>query len=204
MGQVVINLGTLNVGDVPFQQDLNGASIPAGTYTSASLTTEWLAGPGNPWSNESIWALTDGFDLGTSTFFVDPGIAPNSAGNGDAVTLEWNNAFFDIAYSGGSPLVFNALQTFESLAQLNGFLLEAGYELNGGDTAEGAIQGSAAQLLEQSSTRADRLTWAFADGEAEIRSCYYEFAKRYETPDGALFDGFVPTSADTIFESTDR
>lgn len=98
----------------------------------------------------------------------------------------------------------NALQTFDSLAQLNGFLLEGGYELNGGDTATGAIQGSAAQLLEQSSTRADKVQWAFADGEAEIRSCYYEFAKRYETPDGALFDGFVPTSADTIFESTDR
>ena len=111
-GQVTLNLGTLNVGDVPFQLDLNGAGIAPGTYIAANLSTEWLAGPGNPWSNEAIWALTDSTDLNTATFYVDPGVAPNSQGNGDSITLEWNNAAFATSYAGGNPLIFNALQTF--------------------------------------------------------------------------------------------
>ena len=36
-----------------------------------------------------------------------------------------------------------------------------------------------------------------------IPSCYYEFARRYPLPSGEVFQGFVPESADTIFESTD-
>ena len=34
-------------------------------------------------------------------------------------------------------------------------------------------------------------------------SRYYELAKRYPLPSGELFQGFVPASADKIFESTD-
>lgn len=110
-GQVVLNLGNLVVGDVPLQINLNGGAIPAGTYSSATLTTDWTAGPGIPFSNEGIWALTNGFDLGTSTFFVDPGAAPNSLGSQDPVSLAWN-VNFDVNYNGGGTLIFNALQTF--------------------------------------------------------------------------------------------
>jgi len=36
-----------------------------------------------------------------------------------------------------------------------------------------------------------------------IKSCYYEFARRYPDRKGLLFQGFVSASVDKIFESTD-
>jgi 2-oxoadipate dioxygenase/decarboxylase-like protein len=94
----------------------------------------------------------------------------------------------------------NALSTFPDLVALNALLVEHGFQLN---DSGGAIKGSPAQLLEQSSTRADAIDVAFSDTFARIPSCYYEFARRYLLPSGELFHGFVPTSADKIFESTD-
>jgi hypothetical protein len=89
----------------------------------------------------------------------------------------------------------DALTTFASLAALNKFLVGSGFVLN---TTGGAIKGTPAQKLEQSSTRADAIAVDFDGQRALVPSCYYEFAKRY---DG--FEGFVPASADKIFESTD-
>jgi 2-oxoadipate dioxygenase/decarboxylase-like protein len=87
-----------------------------------------------------------------------------------------------------------ALSTFDGLPALNAFLVANGFVLN---TSGGAIKGTRAEKLEQSSTRADTVV-VDLDGESvAIPSCYYEFARRY---DG--FEGFVPASADKIFEST--
>jgi hypothetical protein len=93
-----------------------------------------------------------------------------------------------------------SLASFPDLAALDAFLVEHGFTLN---DAGGAIKGSPAERLEQSSTRADSIEVAFEDGAARIPSVYYEFARRYPLPDGELFHGFVPASADRIFESTD-
>ncbi len=95
----------------------------------------------------------------------------------------------------------NALRTFDSLEQFNAFLKEAGFKLN---TSGGEIKGSPADLLEQSSTMAELAEVAFTDGPRKVPACYYEFAKRYNKPDGTRFEGFVAKSADKIFESTDR
>jgi len=94
----------------------------------------------------------------------------------------------------------NALRTFADLPALNAFLVEQGFTLN---DAGGMIKGTPADCLEQSSTRADTQDVAFSDGALAIPSCYYEFARRYPLPSGELFQGFVPASADKIFESTD-
>jgi hypothetical protein len=94
----------------------------------------------------------------------------------------------------------NALTTLPDLASLDALLVANGYELN---TAGGAIKGTPADCLEQSSTRAEHVRVQLADAELSIPSCYYEFARRYRLPSGELFHGFVPTSADRIFESTD-
>jgi len=94
----------------------------------------------------------------------------------------------------------NALTTFPDLVALDAFLVEHGFTLN---ESGGAIKGTRADCLEQSSTRADSIDVAFSDRSARIPSCYYEFAKRYPLPSGELFQGFVPASADKIFESTD-
>ena len=94
----------------------------------------------------------------------------------------------------------NALATFDGLVALNAFLVARGFVLN---TAGGPIKGTPAERLEQSSTRAETVAVDLAGETLHIPSCYYEFARRYPLPDGQLFHGFVPASADKIFESTD-
>jgi hypothetical protein len=94
----------------------------------------------------------------------------------------------------------NKLKTFESLQDVNQSLKDKGFKLN---DAGGEIKGSPEQLLEQSSTIADRFSVQFDEGEKTTPSCYYEFARRYQLPDGSLYQGFIAASADKIFESTD-
>ncbi|CAN5389792.1 DUF1338 domain-containing protein [soil metagenome] len=94
----------------------------------------------------------------------------------------------------------NALTTFPGLAELDAFLVAEGIRLN---AAGGEIKGSPADFLEQSSTMADTIAVDLAGERFQIPSCYYEFAKRYPLANGELFHGFVPASADKIFESTD-
>lgn len=93
----------------------------------------------------------------------------------------------------------NALNTFKELHELNTFLKDNGFPLN---ASGGEIKGSKEVYLEQSSTLAGKIKVSFQDGLYEIPSCYYEFAKRYNLPDGKLYHGFVEKSADKIFEST--
>ena len=68
----------------------------------------------------------------------------------------------------------------------------------------GLIKGSRKELLEQSSTMAHPVEVEFSDKKETIPACYYEFAQRYPDAQGKLFMGFVPQSADKIFESTDN
>jgi Domain of unknown function (DUF1338) len=93
-----------------------------------------------------------------------------------------------------------ALTSLTSLAEVNAFVRAAGFALN---TSGGEIKGGPAELLEQSSTLADVCEVTFDDGAVQLPSCYYEFARRYPQPNGELFHGFVPASANRIFESTD-
>lgn len=93
-----------------------------------------------------------------------------------------------------------ALTTFADLRALCAYLVEHGEVLN---DSGGTIKGTPADHLEQASTRADAVEVAFADGSLRIPSCFYELALRHRLPDGTLFHGFVPASADKIFESTD-
>jgi hypothetical protein len=95
---------------------------------------------------------------------------------------------------------FNHLKSFRDLEELNSFLKEQGFALN---SAGGEIKGSVADHLEQSSTLAGKVQVQFEDAEHSIPACYYEFARRYPLTDGKLYTGFVATSADKIFESTD-
>lgn len=90
-----------------------------------------------------------------------------------------------------TPEVEDVLKIVESL----------GFAVN---DSGGRVKGSPNQLLEQGSTLADRMEVEFADDEMNVvPTCYYEFAKRYPREDGSLFPGFVATSANKIFESTD-
>ena len=94
----------------------------------------------------------------------------------------------------------NALKDFNNLESLNTFLENSGWKLN---SSGGKIKGTPEQLLEQSSTLADMHSVKFDEGILQIPSCYYEFALRYPMNNGELYMGFIASSADKIFESTD-
>ncbi len=93
----------------------------------------------------------------------------------------------------------NELAKFDNIEDVNHALKEAGFALN---TSGGEIKGSPEVLLEQSSTLADDYAVEFSNGTMSVPSCFYEFALRYNKPDGKLYTGFVAASADKIFEST--
>jgi len=95
----------------------------------------------------------------------------------------------------------NKLKSFDELSDLNSFLKSNGIKLN---ESGGEIKGSREVYLEQSSTLADSIEVEFLDKKLIIPSCYFEFAKRYRRADGEIYTGFVTTSADKIFESTDK
>lgn len=94
----------------------------------------------------------------------------------------------------------NSLQHFPTLDSVNNFLEQHRFSLN---QSGGAIKGTAAQLLEQSSILADRIELEFAEGTYTVPGCYYEFARRYPDANGQIYQGFIAASADKIFESTD-
>ena len=95
---------------------------------------------------------------------------------------------------------FNHLKTFKDFQELNAFIKGLGFKLN---DSGGEVKGSKEVFLEQSSTLAHPVTVEFSDKKETIPACYYEFARRYPMPSGRIFQGFLPDSANKIFESTD-
>ncbi len=97
-------------------------------------------------------------------------------------------------------VAINQLQQFNQMEQVIELLESNGYALN---QAGGTIKGTAADLLVQASTLADKVEVAFAKGQTRlVPSCFYEFAQRYPDANEQLFDRFIATNADKIFEST--
>jgi len=95
----------------------------------------------------------------------------------------------------------NHLQTLADVESVLRFVESAGYAVN---ESGGRVKGRREDMLEQGSTLADQVAIEFADGPQPIPTCYYEFALRHRDENGRLYDGFVPASADRIFESTNR
>lgn len=93
----------------------------------------------------------------------------------------------------------NHLSRLKNIQAVNDLLKKEGFLLN---TSGGEIKGSKDVHLAQSSTMADKISVKFNDVTAEIPSCFYEFAERFEMASGHLYQGFVAASADKIFEST--
>lgn len=87
--------------------------IPAGTYTSYSVSLDWAAGPGDPWSSEGIWALTDAPLATATTFYADPGPSSAALDSGAPVHLTWSGPL-DVPYTAPADgsLYFLSLQTF--------------------------------------------------------------------------------------------
>jgi hypothetical protein len=108
------------------------AGLPAGTWSSYSVSVDWSAVSGDPWSSEAIWALTSASDLADPSivFYADPGVSDDSLPNGSPVTLTWSG-FFDEPYTTGStPLYFLMGQTFSgSTANWNNISITLGDDL---------------------------------------------------------------------------
>jgi hypothetical protein len=120
--KVVDNQSAVTGLDPEFQA-LAGA--PAGTYTGYTVTVDWSAIAGDPWSEEAIWAFADTNSLATATtFYADPGVAVDATNNGSPVSLAWEG-FFDVPYAGGDPLFMLLAQTFSgSSANWNNVSIE--------------------------------------------------------------------------------
>lgn len=95
----------------------------------------------------------------------------------------------------------NHLKNFRDIARLNEFIKLNHFKLN---SSGGEVKGTPEELLEQSSTMAAEVSVQFGDGVYSIPGCYYEFAKRYASTNGQLYQGFIAKSADKIFESTNK
>ena len=108
--------------------------------------------------------------------------------------------FYVFGYCANHFTVYiNDLEEFDTLESVNTFLKNNDYKLN--DTG-GEIKGNKEVFLEQSSTLAQIIPIKFTDGIYSVPSCFYEFAKRYINKENDLYQGFVMSSADKIFEST--
>ena len=129
--QYSVNLGSLFVDDLGVSVDLIGGAIPAASYTSYSVSLDWVAGAGGPWQNEAIWAFTDVafFPSGTpSAWYADPGASPDAASSGSPATLTWSG-YLSPNYMGGDSLWFNALQTYTgSDAMWNNIQIDLGFD----------------------------------------------------------------------------
>ncbi len=98
-------------------------------------------------------------------------------------------------------VLINELKEFSDNNDLNTFLKSKGFKIN---SSGGEVKGTKKDFLEQSSTMAKMTPVKFRDQIKNVPSVYYEFAKRYPLKDGSLFQGFVASSADKIFESTNK
>jgi hypothetical protein len=93
----------------------------------------------------------------------------------------------------------NSLKKYDNIHKVNELLKSRGFILN---SSGGEVKGTPEELLQQSSTMADIVKVKFEEGLFEVPACYYEFAQRYIDPSGKLYRGFIPKSANKIFEST--
>lgn len=175
------------------------------------FVSELLLGPGTPcsaWSLATLRGLLDAIDAGrldaaplAALGRPWPALAWDTYERlrGESEYAAWLAAFGFRANH--FTVAVHALRTLAGVAEVNALVEAAGIPLL---RAGGVIKGGPADRLEQSSTLAAPTVVDFADGPRTIPGCYYEFARRYPGPDGRLFGGFVPRSADRIFESTDR
>jgi len=95
----------------------------------------------------------------------------------------------------------NALSKYNDIRKVNNFVKSHGYLMNIVNGQE--TYGSAGELLEQSSTKAEIIVEDFTEGRFSIPACFYEFTQRYPGKDGRLYEGFIAANADKIFQSTD-
>ncbi len=89
-------------------------------------------------------------------------------------------------------LLINSLSEYDSIDDLNDYLLEQGIRL---DSSNGLVQGSADEYLEQSATIPGDTQVEFSDRNALVPGGHFAFIRRYPGNDGRLYQGFIRMSA---------
>ncbi|MBZ0134969.1 MAG: right-handed parallel beta-helix repeat-containing protein, partial [Planctomycetes bacterium] len=84
-------------------------SVPAGTYTSFTVTADWSAGMGDPYSNEARLTLTDG---AATTYYAEAAPTSGAQATVNPVTITWSGTLSG-GYTGGGPLTLRARQTYD-------------------------------------------------------------------------------------------
>ncbi len=107
----ITNVPDTTVG--PAVVDLNGAAITADTYYSYSVTFDWSAVSGDPWSEEALLGFADANSVdGVTTWYADPGTNMPGSYDDPYPTTITQTGFFDTPYVGGNPLFFFAGQAY--------------------------------------------------------------------------------------------
>lgn len=96
-------------------------------------------------------------------------------------------------------LDMNSLSQMDNWQDLFNFINQLGIKMN---SDGGLIKGDPSVYLEQASTLADEIMLEFDQGIKAVKTCFYEFAKRFPQADGSLYPGFVTNNANQIFSST--
>ncbi len=99
------------------------AGAPADNYVGFTVTTNWSAISGNPWSNEARVGFYDVYPSPVITYAND--IAPtNGQSNGNPIALNFAGGFSQIYPGGAAPFTFRARQTYStSIAQWNDIIV---------------------------------------------------------------------------------
>jgi len=94
----------------------------------------------------------------------------------------------------------NHLKNYSSVSEVLDHVESFGFTIN---ESGGRIKGGERVLLEQGATLAEPIEYRFSDqSEHLIPACFYEFARRFPTKEGELYQGFVEANANRIFDST--
>lgn len=96
-------------------------------------------------------------------------------------------------------LDMSSLSQITNWQDLFSFMNQLGIKMN---SEGGLIKGDPSVYLEQASTLADEITLKFDQGSKTVKTCFYEFAKRFPQANGSLYQGFVTNNANQIFSST--
>ena len=170
----------------------------------SELLCEELSGWAQAVVEQLLAQVPPGFASAPSVFWAGRPWAPLAFADYERLSNESEYAGW-LAALGLRPNHFtvsiNQLAKLKGVSDVLDFVEAAGYRIN---VAGGRVKGTPDVLLEQGSTLADRVAIQFAEGPRVIPTCYYEFALRHPGADGKLYEGFVPASADRIFESTHR
>lgn len=171
---------------------------------SSELLTRELSGWARELIAELVAQVPAGFVSGPEVFWAGRPWAPLRFADYERLSNESEYAGWLSALglrANHFTVAVNHLTQLRTIESVLDFIEAAGYRIN---ESGGRVKGSRDVLLEQGSTLADRVSVPFADGPRVIPTCYYEFALRHADSAGRLYEGFVPTSADRIFESTSR